>query len=387
MAPVVRCALTALLIGTTLPLTACHGARVVHDRTPPAVTVADADPDKPAPPLKSASRRSKLSMSNARRARSTGWTFVDTPIGRGFFTPQGSRDGIACTPLHASVAYRHEEVLDVGLFYNVNPRLTVGLLGQRLERRRKARVDGQLIDPTDLSSFIPEVTLDERTTSLSFGPFAQLLLRRECGPMPAIYLGGYALEWGEITSASTTISRPTLVLDAASTVAKKGDRADRFRSIYIGASKRVPGFRPNRLVRDMRFYGGGGWGMRSGSRYTTAVTGSGDPRIRFVRRSITRHSVVGWLGTEARLPKDFYLYGEVFTGDECDFGWAAGLRWQSPFGVSFSIGIYDCTRPIQSRALDLVYLEGGVGSQPSLATGGSGGAGGGTATLGHLWGD
>ena len=302
----------------------------------------------------------------------------DTNVGRGFVVPSSRSRGMFGTQLRGSLSFRAPDVWEAGLFYTFGSRWTVGVIGQRLVQERTVSVDGQLVDPTDLSSFISGFTVSEDVTALSFGPYVQFQILAEGGGWrPEISVAALALELGTITDASTSYSMPSLIIDRESSELSSGDEADKYRSVFFAASKQIPGLRGGGFFRGVRAYGGAGYAARTGSRYATAITGQGDPRIKLERKDITRHSFVGWIGGEIQLPAGFSGFGEWFTGDECEAGYAFGLRWTSPFGVVFTFAFNECYASVPQRALDLVYKPGGVGGQPSVVSGGTGLASGG----------
>ncbi len=300
---------------------------------------------------------------------------TDMRLGSRYVVP--SRRRRSRTRLRGSIAYRGPEVIDAGVFYQVNDRLTIGVVGQRLEQDRTVDVAGQLIDPNDLNTFVPGFSIREKTTSLTFGPFVQVRLLEERANVPEVSIGAYALEWGSITSASTEYSMPNLILNKEQDQVSESDDPDRYRTIYLSASKRLSIGGRSGFLRGLRAYAGAGYGARTGKRYATVLTGAGNPLLRVTRKDLTLHTFVGWAGAEALLPAGFAGYGEVFTGDECEFGYGFGVRWSSPIGISFSIGISNCVESISQRALDLIYLPGGVGGQPAVVSSGGGLASGG----------
>jgi hypothetical protein len=268
--------------------------------------------------------------------------------------------------LRASISFLAPEVWNAGVFFAVTDRLTVGILGQRLVQDRTVGVNGQLIDPNDLSRFVDGFTAREMTTSISFGPAVRYRLVEERGPLPTIHVGAHALEWGTLTSARTEFTEPGVIAPSQTTAAE-GDSPDTFRAVYAMFSKRIPWLEKTPGVRSWSVYGGAGFAARTGMRFTAAETGAGDPRIRLARNKLTRETFVGWVGTEVATQWNIAAFGELFTGDECELGWSAGLRWRSPVGITFTLGVTDCLESVGRRSIDLIYLPGGVGSQPSIA--------------------
>ena len=150
------------------------------------------------------------------------------------------RAGLFDRRFQASISYQDPDLIGVGIFYSLSDRLTVGVVGQRVKQERTAQVDGQLIDPNDLQSFIDDVSVGEETTSFSVGPFVLFRLSDESANRPSLSLGAYALEWGDTTSVSTTYDNPSLILNKEQNQAKKGEDPDTFRSVFLSASKRLP---------------------------------------------------------------------------------------------------------------------------------------------------
>ena len=291
------------------------------------------------------------------------------PAGSGFTTARRSNgEG---TSLTAHIEFLAENTVNVSVFYPLNDRWTVGLVGQRLVQRREVDVQGQLIDTNDLSRFVPGFSVREQTTSLSFGPAVQFEVLAAQRDRPAIVVGAYALEWGTLTDARTEFTVPA-VIAPSQTTASEGDAPDAFRSVYVSAHMSLPWFESVAFIEDWSVYGGAGYGARTGKRFTAAETGQGDPRVRLVRTSVTRHRVLAWGGTQIDIPLGFAAFAEGFTGDECNLGYNAGLRWTSPIGITFSLGITNCVESIGRRPLDVVFLPGGVGGQPSIVSGGGG---------------
>ena len=296
-----------------------------------------------------------------------------TSLGRGRSVPSNRGRGLFGSPVRLDLSYVEPETINAGIFYAINDRWTVGVIGQRLVQRRTTTVNGQLIDPTDLSSFVQGFTTEEKIDSIVFGPSVQFQAVKETDSIPAIYVGAYALEWGTVSSANTTFSMPSVIHPTQTTI-DKSDSPDTFRSIYVSIYKSLPWFRDSGFIRRWSVYGSAGYGARTGRRFTAAETGSGDPRVRLRQEDSTRHSFVGWLGTEVTVPLDISAYAELVTGDECDLGYVVGLRWRSPIGITLGVAFGDCLQSISRRALDLVFLPGGVGGQPSIVQGGGGGS-------------
>ena len=288
----------------------------------------------------------------------------DTSIGGGRFIAAPSRRGLFGLPLQAELSFVGPDTVNAGVFYAIDHRWTVGVIGQRLVHERATKTSDGL--------FLAE----EKIASIVFGPSVQFQVTRERRDNPAIYLGAYALEWGTITSARTSLTTADLI-DPTQTTIDESDDPDTFRSIYVSIYKSLPWFRHSSFVRHWTVYGSAGYGARTGRRFTRFRTmpdpGSGVASTRLLQNDDTQHSFVGWLGTEITVPLGIAAYGELVSGDGCDLGYVVGLRWRSPVGITLGIAYGECLRfPAIDRDIVAKGSESVVQGGGGVSRGGSG---------------
>jgi len=196
------------------------------------------------------------------------------------------------------VSYVGPDYLDLGVFYRVNPVVSVGMVGRQDFETDTLPDVGQPGRPTadNLLDF------DDKS-AFSFGPALSITLQQETRTSPSLKLFASAYEFGSAD-------------------------AEKLRTVALIGGKRFPIGRSanSGLARSFGVNVGAGYWSRDFSSGIEDTSG-----------------FVGWVRGDVQLFRGFGAWAEISTQtNHCDGAYTIGLQWVSNFGVTFSISYYDC---------------------------------------------